>query len=112
MAGANVLKIDDSNFEAEVLQSDIPVLVDFWAEWCGPCQLLAPTIDELAGEYQGKLKVAKVDIDSAQGTASRFGIASIPTVMLFNKGEAVDKIVGARKKTDYQAVINAKLGAA
>ncbi|MFN0138188.1 MAG: thioredoxin [Phycisphaerae bacterium] len=110
MAGANVLHLDDNSFDEQVIKSSIPVLVDFWAEWCGPCQLLGPTIDELAGEYEGKVKVAKVDIDAAQSTAARYGVGSIPTVMIFQNGEAVEKIVGARAKKDYQAVLNAKLG--
>lgn len=112
MAGANTLTFDDDNFESDVLGSDVPVLVDFWAEWCGPCQMLAPTIDELAETYAGKVKVGKVDVDSAQQTALKYGIQNIPTVVLFHKGEAVEKIVGARQKSEYQQIIDAKTGAA
>ena len=110
MAGANVHAFDDSNFDSEVLHSDVPVLVDFWAEWCGPCQMLGPVIDELADEYAGKIKVGKVDVDKAPQTASRFGIQNIPTVMLFDKGHPVETLVGVRRKSDYQSVINALLG--
>ncbi|RMF85687.1 MAG: thioredoxin [Planctomycetota bacterium] len=112
MAGPNTLTFDDDNFESEVLKSDVPVLVDFWAEWCGPCQMLAPTIDELATEYAGKIKVGKVDVDAAQQTAMKYGIQNIPTVVLFDKGEPVERIVGARQKRDYQQVIEAKTGVA
>ena len=96
MAGANTLHFTDDNFENEVLGSQVPVLVDFWAEWCGPCQILGPTIDELATEYAGKAKVGKVDVDKAQQVAMRFGIQNIPTVVLFENGEPVERIVGAR----------------
>ncbi len=110
MAGANVHAFDDSNFEAEVLNSDTPVLVDFWAEWCGPCQMLGPVIDEIADEYAGKIKVGKVDVDKAPQTAARFGIQNIPTVILFDKGQPVESFVGVRRKGDYQAAINSALG--
>ncbi len=111
MAGANVMQFDDTNFETEVLQSATPVLVDFWAEWCGPCQMLAPTIDELATDLVGKVKVGKLNVDHAPGVAARYGVQSIPTVILFNGGQSVERIVGARKKTDYRNVIAQKLGA-
>ncbi len=110
MAGANVHAFDDNNFESEVLNSDVPVLVDFWAEWCGPCQMLGPVIDELADEYAGKIRVGKVDVDKAPQTASRFGIQNIPTVMVFDKGQPIETLVGVRRKSDYQSVINALLG--
>jgi thioredoxin 1 len=111
MAGKNVLHFDDSNFEAEVLNSDTPVLVDFWAEWCGPCHMLTPVIAELADEYAGKVKVGKVNVDNARQTAMNYGIQNIPTVMLFEKGKSVESFVGVRKKGDYQAALNATLGA-
>ena len=111
MADANLLAFDDENFEAEVLNSDVPVLVDFWAEWCGPCHMLSPVIGELAAEYAGKVKVGKVDVDKAQQTAGQYGIQNIPTVMLFDKGKQVETYVGVRKKSDYQALLNANLGA-
>ncbi len=112
MAGENVLQFDDNNFDSDVLSSDIPVLVDFWAEWCGPCQMVGPVIDELATEYQGKVKVGKVDVDKAPQTAMKFGVQNIPTVVLFENGEAVDRIVGAKNKKEYKAVLDAKLGTA
>jgi thioredoxin 1 len=111
MAGANTKTFDDANFESEVLQSDIPVLVDFWAEWCGPCQLLAPTIDELATEYAGRVKVGKVDVDRASRIAARFGIQSIPTVILFENGQPVERLVGARPKKEFKTLLDAKVGA-
>ncbi|MFQ5806628.1 MAG: thioredoxin [Phycisphaerae bacterium] len=110
MADPNIAHFDDSNFEAEVLNSEIPVLVDFWAEWCGPCHMLSPIIGELADEYQGKVKVGKVDVDSARQTAAQFGIQNIPTVILFEDGKAVETFVGVRKKGEYQAKLDAKLG--
>ena len=110
MADDNVLHFDDENFEAEVLNAETPVLVDFWAEWCGPCQMLTPIIGELADEYAGKIKVGKVDVDNARNTAAGFGIQNIPTVILFDKGKQVESFVGVRKKGDYQAVINSHLG--
>lgn len=112
MAGANIQHFDDDNFEQEVLQSSVPVLVDFWAEWCGPCQMLAPTIDELADEYAGKVKVGKVDIDRAQATAQRFGVQAIPTVILFHNGQSAEKIVGARRKSEYKSLIDKTVGSA
>jgi len=109
MAGSNVRQFDDDNFEAEVLKSDIPVLVDFWAEWCAPCQILTPVIEELANDYQGKLKVGKLNVDRAQRTAAQYGIQSIPTVILFDNGQPVEAFVGVRRKGDYQALIESKL---
>lgn len=112
MAGESLLHFDDGNFESDVLNSDTPVLVDFWAEWCGPCHMVSPVIEELAGEYQGKLKVGKVDVDKAPQIAVKLGIQNIPTVVLFQNGEAVERIVGARSKRDYKAVLDARLGTA
>lgn len=105
MAGPNTLTFDDSNFDAEVLKSSQPVLVDFWAEWCGPCLLLGPTIDELATEYAGKVKIGKLDIDRAQRIAAAYGVQSIPTVIMFKNGQPVEKMVGARKKGDYKVYL-------
>src|SRR5438132_2210 len=110
MAGANTLKIDDNNFETEVLKSSVPVLLDFWAEWCGPCLMLGPTIDELAGEYQGRAKVGKVDVDHAQSLAGKYGVQNIPTVILFQNGQPAVRIVGARNKREYKSAIDAALG--
>ncbi len=109
MAGANTLTFTEDNFEAEVLKSDVPVLVDFWAQWCGPCLMLAPTIDELATANQGQAKVGKVDVDSCAGLATQYGIQNIPTVLVFQNGQPVERIVGAKRKNDYQAVLDARL---
>jgi len=112
MAGANTLHFDESNFESEVLDADVPVLVDFWAEWCGPCQMVAPVIDELAREYAGKAKVGKCDVDRAPNLAAKFGIQNIPTVLLFKGGQPIQRIVGARQKRDYQSLLNQAIGPA
>ena len=91
------------NFDKEVLQAPQPTLVDFWAEWCGPCKMLAPILDELASEYDGKVKIAKVNIDEHQGLATQYGIQSIPTLLLFQKGQVAEQIVGLRSKRDLKA---------
>jgi thioredoxin 1 len=95
MASANVLEITDDNFETEVLKSDTPTLVDFWAVWCGPCRQIAPTVEALADDYKGKLKVGKMDIDHHQITPQQYGIRSIPTLLVFKGGKVVGQIVGA-----------------
>lgn len=95
MASENVVNVGDSDFKKEVLDSTTPVLVDFWATWCAPCRAIAPMIDELAGTYAGKLKVAKVNIDDNQETPQAYGIRSIPTLLVFKGGKVVDQIVGA-----------------
>jgi thioredoxin 1 len=112
MAGVNTLTFDDDSFESAVLNSEIPVLVDFWAEWCGPCVMLAPTIDELADDNQGKIKVGKLDVDKAQKIALEYGVQNIPTVILFSNGQPVERLVGAKKKKEYQTVIDAVTSAA
>lgn len=109
MAGANTLTFTDDNFDTEVLQSSQPVLVDFWAPWCGPCQMVGPIIDELATEYAGRAKVGKVDVDQAVGVASRFGVQSIPTVMVFQGGQSVQALIGARRKGDYKTALDGVL---
>ncbi len=98
--------ITKDNFEKEVLNSDIPVLVDFWATWCGPCRMLAPIIEEIAKEYDGKAKVGKVNVDEEEALAIKFGIASIPTVLVFRGGEITDKLVGYRPKEDIVALLD------
>ncbi|QQE13388.1 thioredoxin [Planctomycetota bacterium] len=101
MASDAVIELTDANFEQEVVNSDVPVLVDFWAEWCMPCRMLAPVIDEIAGEYAGKVKVGKVDTDANREVSVNYGISAIPTIILFNKGEVVRKFVGVTPKTDF-----------
>lgn len=103
------LEITDANFAKEVEQSDIPVLIDFWAVWCGPCRMIAPIVEELAGEYQGKAKIGKLDVDSNPGVATKFGIRSIPTILIFKGGKLVDQIVGAVPKGTIVEKLNAQL---
>ncbi len=101
--------VTDDNFEKEVLQSDIPVLVDYWAEWCGPCKMIAPILDEIADEYSGRLKVAKLNIDDNPNTPPRYGIRGIPTLMIFKGGEVEATKVGALSKSQLTAFIDQSL---
>lgn len=94
--------VTEQTFEAEVIKSDLPVLVDFWAEWCAPCRMVAPIVEDLAGDYEGRVKVVKVDVDSNQNLAMRFSIMSIPTLGVFNGGEMVERIVGFMPKTELK----------
>lgn len=109
MAGANVHAVNDLNFDAEVLTSDTPVLVDFTAVWCGPCKQIAPLIDQLADEYVGKVKVTKLDIDENPGMAAKYGIRGVPTLMVFKGGELVAQHVGAAPKTTIAQLIDRAL---
>ena len=103
------IEITDANFENEVVNSEIPVLIDFWAVWCGPCKLIAPTVEELANDYQGKVKVGKLDVDNNQMVATKFGIRSIPTLLIFKGGKIVDQIVGAVPKSAIIQKLDAHL---
>ena len=107
MTGGNTLTFTDSSFDQDVLRSDVPVLVDFWAEWCGPCRMMAPTIDLVANTYAGKLKVGKLDVDSNGGTAMRYNIRGIPTLLLFKGGQVVEQRVGAVGKSEVEKMIQA-----
>jgi len=102
----HVKELSDSDFNAEVLQATEPVLVDFWAPWCGPCRMIAPVVEELASENQGVAKVAKVNIDDSPSTAATYGVSSIPTLMLFKGGEVVDRFVGVQPKKRLQDAID------
>ena len=106
MAGDNTLTFTDKSFDTDVLNAEVPVLVDFWAEWCGPCRMMGPTVDQVATDYAGKVKVGKLDVDSNQQTASRYGIRGIPTILLFKGGQIVDQKVGAIGKNDFQKMLD------
>lgn len=100
MAG-KIVELNDGNFEQEVLKSEVPTLVDFWAPWCGPCQMMGPILEEAAAEWEGKIKVCKLNVDESMGVARDYQIQSIPTMILFDKGEAAKKIIGARPKKAF-----------
>ncbi len=108
MAG-NILELTDVNFDAEVLKSDIPVLVDFWAEWCGPCKQLTPIIEELAKEYAGRIKFCKLNIDAYQTNPVKYNITAIPTVIVFKNGNVAQKMVGVKPRKEYKSVIEEQL---
>ncbi|MDY6973639.1 MAG: thioredoxin [Thermodesulfobacteriota bacterium] len=95
---ADLLQVTDENFDEEIINSDIPAMVDFWAEWCGPCRMVGPVVEELAQDYNGKIKIAKMNVDESRQTPARFGIRSIPTLILFKGGEVANTIVGSHPK--------------
>ena len=105
----NILNVNDDSFDEDVLNSDTPVLIDYWAEWCGPCKMLAPTLEEVASEYQGRVKVAKLNIDDNPGTPPKYGIRSIPTLMLFKSGQVEATKVGAVSKAQLTAFLDENL---
>ena len=111
MAGQDTLNFTDASFDQDVLKSDVPVLVDFWAEWCGPCRMMSPTVDAIAKDYKGRLKVGKLNVDENNGTAMRYQVRGIPMLLLFKNGKVVDQRVGAMGKSEVQKMIDAHVTA-
>ena len=109
MASDAIIELSDSTFESEVVNSDVPVLVDFWAPWCGPCRAIAPIVEEISASYEGKIKVGKLNVDDNQSTTMKFGIRSIPTIMVFKGGEAVEQIIGAVPKGEIEKAVEKSL---
>lgn len=109
MASDAIIEVSDANFDSEVVGSDVPVLVDFWAPWCGPCRAIAPIVEEISSTYEGKIKVGKMNVDENQATTMKFGIRSIPTLIMFKGGEAIDQIIGAVPKGEIERVVEKSL---
>lgn len=105
----NIINVTDSNFEQEVLSSEMPVLLDYWAEWCGPCKMIAPILNDIADEYSGKIKIAKINIDENPGTPAKFGVRGIPTLMIFKSGSIEATKVGAMSKSQLSAFIDSTI---
>jgi thioredoxin 1 len=109
MASNGIVEVTDANFDSDVLKSDKPVLIDFWAAWCGPCRAIAPIVEELAGEYQGKVKVGKMDVDRNSATPMRYKVTGIPTLLVFKGGQVVEQLVGYRSKDDITKALDRHL---
>ena len=109
MANPNVTQVSDANFDGDILKSNVPVLVDFWAPWCGPCRSVAPIVDDLANQYAGKLKVAKVNVDESTEVAMRYQITSIPTFIVFKNGQVADRALGALPRSEFVKLIDRNL---
>jgi len=109
MANPNVSQVSDASFDGDILKSDVPVLVDFWAPWCGPCRSVAPIVDDLATQYAGKIKVAKINVDESTDVATRYQITSIPTFILFKNGQVADRALGALPKSEFIKLIDRNL---